>query len=257
LYLPASNPRAIAKARSLAADMVILDCEDSVKPEEKAAARTAAVAAAGERFGSCLVAIRVNAAGTEWHLEDLAAARNSAADCIILPKVETGDAAAAAASHLGIPVVAMIETPAGVLNARTIAGTSAALLAGTNDLAASLGIASSAGRTGLACSLQMVVLAARAAGIAVFDGVYNRLDDDEGFATECREGRAFGFDGKSLIHPGQIEIANRIFSPGPDEIAEAERLVAAARGGAERFEGRMIETLHVVEAEAVLAKSRR
>jgi citrate lyase subunit beta/citryl-CoA lyase len=153
-------------------------------------------------------------------------------------------------------LLAMIETPVGVSNALAIARSSAGLLVGTNDLTASLGIPSDCGRSGLVYSLQAIVLAARLAGGAVFDGVYNRLEDDPGFEAECREGRAFGFDGKSLVHPSQIATANRIFSPTAEEVAEAERLIAAARGGAERFEGRMIETMHVAQAEALLAKAR-
>ena len=150
----------------------------------------------------------------------------------------------------------MIETPAGVLAAGSVASVSAALIAGTNDLAAELGIPAAAGRAGLAHSLQMIVLAARAGGAAVFDGVYNQLEDHEGLAAQCREGRAYGFDGKTLIHPGQIEIANRLFGPDEEEVAAARRLIAAASGGAERFEGRMVEAMHVAQAEALLAKAR-
>jgi citrate lyase subunit beta/citryl-CoA lyase len=151
----------------------------------------------------------------------------------------------------------MIETARGVLAAHAIAPATAALIAGTNDLAADLAIPPGSGRSGLVHSLQMVVLASRAAGVAAFDGVYNRLEDDDGLAGQCREGRAFGFDGKSLIHPSQIETANRIFGPAEAEIDAAERLIAAATGGAERFEGRMIEAMHVDQARALLARARR
>jgi citrate lyase subunit beta/citryl-CoA lyase len=256
LFLPASNPRAIAKARTLEADMIILDLEDAVKAEEKEAARAAAVEAVREGFGARLAAIRVNAAGTIWHEQDVAAVAGSAVHCIVVPKVEAA-AQAQKVAAAGKPLVAMIETASGVLAAAAVAQASAALLVGTNDLRADLGIPAAAGREGLALSLQFIVLAARAAGGAVFDGVYNRLEDDAGLAAECREGRAFGFDGKSVIHPSQIATANRVFSPDEEEVAAAERLIAAARGGAERFEGRMIEAMHVAEAEAALAKARR
>jgi citrate lyase subunit beta/citryl-CoA lyase len=151
----------------------------------------------------------------------------------------------------------MIETARGVLAAEAIAPLTAGLVAGTNDLAADLGIPLGAGRAGLSHSLQRVVLAARAHGVAAFDGVYNRLDDEAGLAEQCREGRAFGFDGKSLIHPSQIETANRLFGPTDEELDAAARLVAAATGGAERFEGRMIEALHVEQARALIARARR
>ena len=150
-----------------------------------------------------------------------------------------------------------IETPLGVLEAGAIARSCAGLIAGTNDLGKDLGIPSGSGRAGLHHSLQQIVLAARAAGIAAFDGVYNRVDDEEGLAAECREGRSFGFDGKSVIHPGQITTANRLFGPSPEELAEAEALIAAASGGAERWQGRMIEDLHVAQARAILARGRR
>lgn len=253
LFLPASNPRAIEKARSLAADLVVLDCEDAVKPEDKDMARAAALEAAEQGFEGRLCAIRINGAGTRWHSDDVAAIRGSAADFIILPKVQSAEEADCAQ----MPVLAMIETAAGVLNAPSIAARVDGLIAGTNDLAADLAIPPDSGRSGLAYSLQRVVLAARHAGIAAFDGVYNRLDNDDGLLAQCIEGRSFGFDGKSLIHPSQIETANRIFGPDERQVADAERLIAAASGGAERFEGRMIESMHVDQARAVLAKARR
>jgi len=257
LFLPASNPRAIEKARGLDADMIVLDCEDAVKPEAKAAARRAAVEAVREGFGGRLAAIRMNGAGTDWYDEDILAFRQSEAPFIILPKVEDKHQVRDAAGMLGKPVLAMIETAAGVLSCASIAPETAALIAGTNDLSADLGIPLSADRAGLSHSLQMVVLAARAAGVAAFDGVYNRLEDDQGLARQCEEGRAFGFDGKSLIHPAQIAAANRIFGPSEADIEAAERLVAAATGGAERFEGRMIEAMHVDQARTVLARAGR
>lgn len=257
LFLPASNPRAIEKARSLAADMIVLDLEDAVKPEDKAEARRAAAEAARAGFGGRPTAIRVNATGSEPFGEDIVALRRGAADYIILPKVTDQRQLHDAGQLTEKPMLAMIETAAGVLAAPSIALGAAGLIIGTNDLAADLGMPAGAGREGLSHALQTVVLAARAAGIAAFDGVYNRLEDDDGLAEECRQGRAFGYDGKSLIHPSQIDTANRLFGPSEDEVAAAERLIAAATGGAERFEGRMIETLHVDAARSVLARARR
>ncbi|TFI60141.1 CoA ester lyase [Sphingomonas parva] len=256
LFLPASNPRAIEKARGLAADMIFLDLEDAVKPADKASARAAAVAAAADGFGGRPVAIRVNKIGDPWHDEDIAAVSASAADVMIVPKVDSAGEVAAITGRSAKPVLAMIETAAGVLDAHRIAPHTAGLIAGTNDLAADLGIPPGAGRAGLLHALQAVVLAARAAGVAAFDGVYNRLEDQDGLAAECREGRAFGFDGKTLIHPNQIEAANRLFGPSPDELDTARRLIAAATGGAERFEGRMIESMHVEQARWLLARAR-
>lgn len=257
LFLPASNPRAIEKARALAADMVVLDLEDAVKPEEKGTARGAAVAAVRGGFGERPVAVRVNTADSEWYEEDAAALRQSQVSAVILPKAENGAQLRDLAGRVGVPVLAMIETARGVQSAAEIAPATIGLVAGTNDLAADLAIPPGSGRAGLALGLQSVVLAARAAGVGAFDGVYNRLDDEDELAAECREGRAFGFDGKSLIHPRQIDTANRLFGPSDGEIEAATRLIAAATGGAERFEGRMIETLHVTEARALLAKARR
>jgi (3S)-malyl-CoA thioesterase len=256
LFLPASNPRAIAKARSLSPDMVILDLEDSVRPEDKEEARRAAAAACREGFPNSLVAIRINVQGSPWFGRDTLAVRDSKADFVILPKVEQPKQARDAGGLAMKPVLAMIETPLGVLGTATIAPAAAGLIAGVNDLAAQLRIPPGAGRSGLSYALQRIVLGARAAGSAVFDGVYNALDDAKGLEAECAEGRAFGFDGKTLIHPGQIDIANKVFSPSPTEVEAAVRLIAAAGGGAERFEGRMIEAMHVDQAHAVLAKAR-
>ena len=257
LFLPASNPRAIEKARALPADMIVLDLEDAVKPEDKTEARGAAVAAVRDGFGGRPIAIRVNMQGSRWYGEDVVALRHSGVDYAVLPKAETPGQVHDLKVLVEVPVLAMIETARGVLAAPSMAAGTSALIAGTNDLSADLAIPAGAGRAGLAHSLQMVVLAARAAGIAAFDGVYNKLEDGEGLAEQCREGRAFGFDGKSLIHPSQIETANRIFGPSDEEVRAAERLIAAATGGAERFEGRMIESMHVEQARAVLARATR
>ncbi|MFC7497872.1 HpcH/HpaI aldolase/citrate lyase family protein [Enterovirga sp. GCM10030262] len=257
LFLPASNPRAIEKARELPADMVILDLEDAVKPEDKAAARAAAARAVETGFGERVAAIRVNVATSPFYGDDIVAIRRGPADFVIVPKVDDPRQPADAARLTERPILAMIETARGVLAAPAIAASCAGLIVGTNDLAADLALPPSRGRAALAHALQAVVLAARAAGVAVFDGVYNRLEDDAGLTEQCEEGRAFGFDGKSLIHPSQIDTANRIFGPSEAEIAAAERLVAAATGGAERFEGAMIEEMHVAAARAVLARARR
>ena len=245
LFLPASNPRAVAKARESAADLVILDLEDAVKPGDKESARAAAVAAVSSDW-PMPVAIRVNGLGTAEHDADLAAALGSGCDLIIVPMVdrplEIG----------GKPVAAMIETAAGLLAAPAIARSVCALIVGTNDLANSLRLPA-IDRAAMGMALQSAVVAARAAGIAVFDGVYNRLDDPAGLATECAHGRALGFDGKSLIHPDQIAACRAAFAPTATEIARAERLIAAATGGAERFEGAMIEEMHVESARRLLA----
>lgn len=254
LFLPASNPRAVEKARELAADMVVLDLEDAVKAGDKERARAAAVdAAAGSFFGLC--AIRINSEAP-WHEADLAAVRDSAADFVVVPMTSGPDEPRRAAEATGKPVLAMIETARGVLGAAAIAPETVGLIAGTNDLSADLRLRPGAGRGALSTALQTVLLAARAAGVAAFDGVYNRLEDPLGFAAQCEEGKAFGFDGKSLIHPGQIEAANRIFGPSPEEVKAARALIAAASGGAERYGDSMIEAMHVEQARALLARAR-
>ena len=254
LFLPASNPRAIEKARTLDADMVILDLEDAVKPADKDGARTAAVEAARTPFRG-LAAIRINST-SPWHEADLAAVRSSAADYVVVPMTAGPDEVRAAGEGSGKPVLAMVETARGVLAAPAIAGLAQALIAGTNDLAADLGLRPGRARPALVTALQSILLAARAAGIAAFDGVYNRLDDLEGLAVECEMGRGFGFDGKSLIHPDQIETANRLFGPTGDEILAARHLIAAATDGAERYQGEMIEAVHVAQGRFLIAKAR-
>jgi len=256
LFLPASNPRALAKARTLDCDMLILDLEDAVPDTDKDAARAAAIAAVTEGFGEKLVAIRLNGSGTAWHQADVAALAVSAAALVVIPKVEDAGTIAGIAAALGKSVYAMIETPAGLLAATTIAAADgvAGLIAGTNDLAHELRLPAAVGRTGLALALQTIVLAARAAGIVALDGVWNKLDDIAGLEAECAEGRAFGFDGKTLIHPNQIAAANAAFAPTEAEIEEARALLEAATGGAQRFRGRMVEAMHVASARAILAR---
>lgn len=256
LFLPASNPRAINRARESAADLVILDLEDAVKPEDKDSARTAAVDEMATGW-PMPVAIRVNGVGTEWHSLDVDAVARSKAQFVVLPRAASAHLAHEVAQAASKPLLAMIETAAGVLAAAEIARESAALIAGTNDLRADLRIPVGRDRSPIATALQTIVLAARAAGIPTFDGVFNNLEDLEGFAAECVEGRGLGFDGKSLIHPKQIAACNRAFSPTDEELARAKRLVGAYRGGAERFEGQMIERMHLEAATRIVERSER
>jgi citrate lyase subunit beta/citryl-CoA lyase len=255
LFLPASNPRAIAKARTLDADLVILDLEDAVAEADKEAARAAAAAAIAEGFGGKPVAIRINAKDSPHFGADYACVRATGADYVVLAKADTHKQVHDTRYLVERPVLAMIETPRGVLDVVAIAADAAGLIAGTNDLSADLGLPPGAGRAGVSYALQRIVLAARVAGIAAFDGVHNRIDSLDGLAAECAEGRAMGFDGKSVIHPNQIATVNALFSPSATEIDAARALIAAARGGAVRHEGRMIEDLHVAQATALLAKA--
>lgn len=259
LFMPGSNPRAIAKAQTLACDMVILDLEDAVPADQKDAAREGAAAAAVAGFGGRPFAIRLNAIGTPEHLDDCAAVGRSLAPLAVLPKVESAAEIDALPPELHQPVIAMIETPLGLYNAREIAARPrvAGLMAGVNDLAASIGVTPGAGRSGLELALQTIVLAAAAASKPAFDGVYNKLDDLSGLDDECAQGRAWGFTGKSLIHPGHVQAANRGFEPSEKQLAAAAALVAAASGGAERYKGEMIEAMHVEAARAMLARTGR
>ena len=254
LFLPASNPRAIAKAREAGADLVVLDLEDAVKPEDKDAARAAAVDAVATPW-PMPVAIRVNGAGTEWHSADLDAVESSKADFAVVPRAASAKLVREIAGSLAKPVMAMIETAAGVLAAAEIASEAAALIAGTNDLRADLRLPLDATRDQLSASLQLIVLAARAAGSAVFDGVFNNLEDSEAFLLEAQDGRRLGFDGKSLIHPNQIALCHQAFAPSKAELERAKALVEAFQGGAERFGDEMIERMHVDAAERVLARA--
>lgn len=255
LFLPASNPRAIARARESGADMVVLDLEDAVKAGDKTAARDAAVEAAASGW-PMPVAIRVNSIGSEWHSLDLDAVAKSQADYAVVPRAVSGHLVRGVAEAVGKPVLAMIETAAGVLAAPDIAPETAALIAGTNDLRADLKLPLDATREPISASLQWIVLAARASGVAVFDGVFNGLDDADGFLAEARDGRRLGFDGKSLIHPNQIEPCHRAFAPSDGEIERARALVDAFKGGAERFGDEMIERMHVEAAQRVLDRAR-
>ena len=254
LFLPASNPRAIARARDSRADLVVLDLEDAVKPAEKKDARKAALEAVASEW-PMPVAIRINGVGTDWHSLDVDSVARSKCDFAVLPRASSAHLVRDARDNIGKPLLAMIETAAGVLAAPAIAHEAAALIAGTNDLRADLRLPLDATREPISASLQMIVLAARAAGIPAFDGVFNQLKELEGFAAEAEEGRRLGFDGKSLIHPDQIEPCNHAFGPTEAEVARARRLVEAFQGGAERFEDEMIERMHVEAAERVLQRA--
>ena len=257
LFVPASNARALAKARDLSCDMVILDLEDSVPDADKSAARNAVGEAASARaFG--LLATRINAVPSPWHDADIAFLADTDVDLVVVPKVEEPAAIGRIAARIGKPLLAMIETPAAIYAAREIAAVSGVdgLIVGPNDLAAALRLPTFADRSAMAFALQSILLAARAAGIAAFDGVYNRIDDAEGFAADCTIGRALGFDGKTVIHPSQIEPANRIFGPSPEEVEDAEAMIAAFGSGAERFRGRMIEGMHVDAARRIVGRAR-
>ena len=254
LFLPASNPRAIAKAREAGADLVVLDLEDAVKPDDKSAARKSAVEAVADAW-PMPVAIRVNGAGTKWHSLDLDAAARSKADFVVVPRAISAHLVRDVAETVSKPVLAMIETAAGVLAAAEIAQVCAGLIAGTNDLRADLRLPLDATREPISASLQMIVLAARAVGVAAFDGVFNSLEDPDGFLREAEQGRQLGFDGKSLIHPNQIAPCHQAFAPTPAELARAKALVEAFRGGAERFGNEMIERMHVDAAQRVLERA--
>ena len=254
LFLPASNPRAIAKAREAGADFVILDLEDAVKPADKREARKAAVEAVSSDW-PMPVAIRVNGIGGEWHSLDLDAVARSKAQFVVLPRAISAHLVHGFAEAVGKPVLAMIETAAGVLAAAQIASATAGLIAGTNDLRSDLRLPLDSSREPISASLQMIVLAARAAGIAVFDGVFNGLNDPDEFLKEAEEGRKLGFDGKSLIHPNQIEPCHRAFAPTEAELERARQLVEAFDGGAERLGDQMIERMHVEAAQRVLARA--
>ena len=254
LFLPASSPRAITKARDAGSDLVVLDLEDAVKREDKDQARGAAVDAVTESW-RMPVAIRINGAGSDWHSLDIDAVGRSSADFIVVPRAISAHLVREVAQAAGKPVLAMIETAAGVLAAAEVAQGCAGLIAGTNDLRADLRLPLDATREPISVSLQMIVLAARAAGIAAFDGVFNNLDDAEGFLKEADDGRRLGFDGKSLIHPNQIAPCHQAFAPSPAEIERAKALVAAFSGGAERFGNEMIERMHVEAARRVLERA--
>lgn len=268
LYMPSSNARALEKAKTIAVDALILDLEDAVAPDDKPAAREAACAAvtSGE-YGDKELTIRVNGIGTRWHEEDLAAAAKAGPAGIVVPKVGSADevrSLVAAMEAAGAPertrLWAMIETPAAIFSAREIAQASPRLEAfvlGTNDLVKELQAQHVPGREPLLTCLQLALLAGREAGIAVLDGVYNDVKDAEGFAAECVQGRDMGFDGKTLIHPGQVEACNATFAPDEAAVEDARGVLQAwqdgAGSGVVTYQGRLVEQLHVDIAERVLA----
>jgi len=254
LFLPASNPRAIAKARESKADFVVLDLEDAVRREEKEEARRAAVEAVGSEW-PMPVAIRINSVGSEWHSLDVDAVARAKCGFAVLPRATSAHLVREVREALDMPVLAMIETASGVLAAPAIAHEAAALIAGTNDLKADLRLPLDATREPISASLQLIVLAARAAGIPAFDGVFNRLKDEGGFRAEADDGRCLGFDGKSLIHPDQIDPCNKAFGPTVAEVERARQLIEAYGGGAERFKDQMIERMHVEAARRVLERA--
>ena len=269
LYMPASNARAIAKARTLDCDVVILDLEDAVAPDEKAAARDRVAAAVDEGgFGSRELVVRINGIGTPWYTDDIAALRTIEVDAVLVPKVSyPADLAIvrSAVGEDGPPIWAMIETCAAVLSLPALSEAASAsrltaLVVGTNDLAKDMRCRLGSDRMPLMPALTTIVMAARAASIVALDGVCNALDDPSRFASECSQGAMLGYDGKTLIHPSQIDAANTGFGPTEDELTWARTIVAAfaepqnADKGAIRLSGQMVERLHLAEAEALLAR---
>jgi citrate lyase subunit beta/citryl-CoA lyase len=270
LYMPGANERALEKAKTLVADALILDLEDAVAPDAKveARARVCAAVQSGE-YGVKELTIRANGLDTDWHADDVRAIAEAGPAAIVVPKinsvadvaaVERGLEAAGAPDHTKI--WAMLETPVAMLHAEEIAGASerlAVLVMGTNDLAKELHAEHVPGRLPLLFGLSQCLLAARHAGKVILDGVYNDIKDPEGFAAECRQGRQLGFDGKTLIHPSQLEPCNEAFAPSAAEIEQARTIIAAfeeaeADGrGVVTVDGRMIENLHVDNSRRILA----
>jgi citrate lyase subunit beta/citryl-CoA lyase len=268
LYLPASNARALEKAASIPCDGLILDLEDAVAPDAKPAAREAACAAATSgAYGRRELAVRVNAVGTEWHQADLEAVCAAGPDAIVVPKVDSAGTVlelVEVMAVLGTPertkLWAMVETPAAMLHAEEIAGASerlTLLVMGTNDLAKELYAEHVPGRHPLLPGLGLALLAARATGTAILDGVFNDVQDLDGFLAECRQGREMGFDGKTLIHPSQVDGANTAFAPSEQAVEDARGILRAWQdgggSGVVTYRGRMVENLHVESAERTLA----
>lgn len=270
LYMPGANTRALEKAKGLAADSLILDLEDAVAPDAKAEARDNVVAAvtSGE-YGNRELTIRVNGLDTDWHADDLAAAAAAGPAAVVVPKVNSSADVAAIEAGLqagGAPehtkIWAMVETPQAMLDCANIAAASerlTVLVMGTNDLAKELHAAHVPGRQPLLTGLGLCLLGARAAGKVILDGVYNDVRDPEGFEAECRQGAQMGFDGKTLIHPGQLDAANAVFAPDEAEVESSREIIEAFEAaqregkGVVTVNGRMIENLHVENARRVLA----
>lgn len=270
LYMPAANERALAKAASLPADALILDLEDAVAPDAKGEGREGACeAASSDRYGAREVTIRINSAGTPWHDDDLRAVSAAGPDAVVVPKVDSAAAVHAIEKALevhGAPehtkIWAMLETPIAMLHAEAVCASSerlTVLVMGTNDLAKELQAEHVPGRGPLVTGLGLSLLAARATGKVILDGVYNDVKNLEGFEAECAQGRAMGFDGKTLIHPGQVEPCNRVFAPAPEEVDLSRRIIEAFEEaetegrGVVTVDGRMIENLHVDQSRRTLA----
>ena len=267
LYIPGSKERALEKAMTLPTDAIIFDLEDAVAPDAKAEAReTLAKALKENDFGKRAKIVRINALTTEWGNEDVRVLKDAGADIFLLPKVNTPTDVDALADMLApdMPIWVMMETPVSVFNAREIAAHHrvTGLVTGTNDLTKDLGCRTRTDRLPLMTALQMIVMAARAArGVVAIDGVYNRFRDGDGLKAECEQGRDLGFDGKTLIHPAQVAIANEVFAPSGEDIDLAGRQIAAfeeaeAKGqGVAVVDGRIVENLHVATTREILAKA--
>jgi (3S)-malyl-CoA thioesterase len=266
LYIPGSKDRALEKARGLAVDAIIFDLEDAVAPDAKVGARDTLKAALAEGgYGNRAKIIRINGLDTEWGQGDVEALRDADADAFLLPKVNSAADVQALADLLGndTPIWAMIETPLGVLNALEIAAHPQlqGFVAGTNDLAKELNCRYRADRLPMQMALQTMLLAARAHGVVAVDGVYNQFKDEEGLKAECDQGRDLGFDGKTLIHPAQVDVTNVAFAPSEAEIELAKRQIAAfeeceaAGEGVAVVDGKIVENLHVETATKLLAKA--
>jgi citrate lyase subunit beta/citryl-CoA lyase len=274
LYMPGSNARAIEKARTLPVDGIIIDLEDAVAPDGKLAARQQVVQAVRSGgFGAREVLIRINGLDTEWSSDDLTAAAEAAPDGILVPKILNSKQLELIGQRLldmGTPhktrVWAMVETPFAVLNIRDIAHAAAdsetrlaGFVLGTNDLAKETHARLVPGRTPMLPWFSVCIAAARAYGIDILDGVYNDIGDQEGFRRECQQARDFGFDGKTLVHPSQVEPCNEIFSPTPDEVAEARKIIVAFElpenrtKGVVMLDGRMVERMHADIARRTVA----
>ena len=266
LYIPGSKERALEKARTLPVDAIIFDLEDAVAVDEKVNARTTLKAALDEDgYGSRVKIVRINGLDTEWGADDARAVAEMNADAILLPKVGSPADVDALAALIpdDLPIWAMMETPRGMLNAAAIAAhpRMAGFVMGTNDLAKELQTRFRGDRLPMISSLSICLLAARAEGLVIVDGVYNAFKDDEGLKVECDQGRDMGFDGKTLIHPAQVAVCNEAFAPSAAEIDLAKRQieelekVEAAGGGVAVVDGKIVENLHVATARQILAKS--
>lgn len=265
LYIPGSKERALDKARGLPADAIIFDLEDAVTPDAKADARATLRAELDKGgFGNRMRIVRINGFDTVWGRQDVEAMQGAEIDALLLPKVNSAyDLQTLADMIPDVPLWAMMETPEGILNAREIAAHPrlAGIVMGTNDLVKELGCRVTPDRSTVMTSLQISLIAARAAGALIVDGVYNAFKDDGGLRAECEQGRDLGFDGKTLIHPAQIDIANELFAPSEADIDLARRQIAAfeeveASGqGVAVVDGKIVENLHIVTAKALLAKA--